>query len=898
MNRKTDSRSRSGKNRQGHTKRRLWLLGLLGVPLAIAAAAGHSDVYARSSAAAYNTSGSEAWLDGIDPGTGSLGMRVNVTGEMIGFMYEMRTVGLDECGARLSVYRWEKDFKTTTAAEPVATKFIENIKNNSTCQLMFADDPQPAGEYLLLVHETCGNVGCRCITWEAYEDKYGLCYENGMENRLNLKLSVAFSGEKPDEPFKTCSPQSYGEYFTPPAEYIVPEDSLIRTHEVLPDTWVFTDALGRESLTYKDVGPIREDRTVAMFYWTWNISGSSPAGNVQEAIDQYPEAQNDYSHPVWKTGVRYFWDEPIYGYYLSNDQWVLRRQAELLANAGVDTIFTDNTNSIRTYRQQYLALYEAWTAAMNDGVNTPKVSFMLPFNGTNNAYIQMRSLFNNIYSKGAYQPLWFYWDGKPMLMAQVWGINRSGDVESNMLDFFTIRKNLPYYLIEDKMEYGAWGWLSMYPQAIYYKNAADEAKGKAEQITVGVAQNHNYVTHKMTAMNGENVAGRSYTSDLSHIDEAGVSLWGYNFAEQFEYALKVDPRVIFITGWNEWNVGREKEWQGVKNAFPDEFDDEYSRDLEPSRGALKDNYYYQLVNFVRRYKGAHPIPKPGEAKTISLGGGEAQWDNVEPYYAAYIGNTGDRDALGYGNVNYTDFSGRNDIIGAKVSRDSEYLYFHVECYDNITPYTDNLWMNLLIDCDASDSGWNTFNYVVNKTPASEKTVVLERFTGNGYDSEKIADCEYETDGRFMTVKIRKADLGIDGDDFTVNFAWTDNVHDVDDTGTQTEDGKYVYSTFSGDIMEFYVSGDVAPGGRFKFCYDTSGLIATGEIAKEDNSSLGLQIGLIAGAAALGAGAVTAAAVIKKKRDGSKAKGAADNNGDNENKENKEIKEESTKEETK
>ena len=141
--------------------------------------------------------------------------------------------------------------------------------------------------------------------------------------------------------------------------------------------------------------------------------------------------------------------------------------------------------------------------------------------------------------------------------------------------------------------------------------------------------------------------------------------------------------------------------------------------------------------------------------------------------------------------------------------------------------------------------------------------MLERFTGEGYASEKVADCEYEVDGRYMTVKIRKADLGIDSDRFTVNFAWTDNVHDVDDTGTQTDDGKYVYNTFSGDIMEFYVSGDVAPGGRFKFCYDTTGVIATGE--PSGNSKLGLQIGAIAGAAALGIGAVAAAAVIKKKK---------------------------------
>ncbi len=32
------------------------------------------------------------------------------------------------------------------------------------------------------------------------------------------------------------------------------------------------------------------------------------------------------------------------------------------------------------------------------------------------------------------------------------------------------------------------------------------------------------------------------------------------------------------------------------------------------------------------------------------------------------------------------------------------------------------------------------------------------------------------------------------------------------------EGRPAYSSFSGDILDFYTSGDVAPGGRFKFSY--------------------------------------------------------------------------------
>ena len=370
----------------------------------------------------------------------------------------------------------------------------------------------------------------------------------------------------------------------------------------------------------------------------------------------------------------------------------------------------------------------------------------------------------------------------------------------------------------------------MYPQEIYYKDKKEEKAGIVEQMTVGIAQNHDYEHHLLAAMSGNHITGRSYTTDYENrfeVEGAEASKWGYNFAQQWEYALEVDPKVVFVTGWNEWIAGRYEKWPedegnpaAVENAFPDQYIDEFSRDIEPTKGALQDHYYYQLVNFVRKFKGARPIPTPTPSATIDLNGSADQWNAVGPYYAAYIGNTDNRNAAGYGELHYTETSGRNDIIGAKIARDAEFVYFMVECFDNITPYTDNLWMNLYIDSDQSKQGWNTFEFVVNKSAASENTLVLERFTAdNDYSkTEKVADVAYKVDGKYMTVKIPKSDLGLSGDDYTINFAWTDNVHDEGD-----------YDKFSGDILDFYISGDVAPGGRFKYSYiSTAANSAAGE----------------------------------------------------------------------
>ncbi len=734
--------------------------------------------------------------------------------------------------ASLALYKWSTDYNTTISAQPIAYKKMEPLQDNSENELTF--EAQPAGEYLVRIADIKGTVG---VFTRDMSVSNGYCYTAGQESRADWWMWVTFT-ETPTEAFLPVNSILDGidGNHTPPAAYVPTEDSLLNTHKVMPDTWVFTDGLGRESLTYADVGGPKEDKTVAMFYWTWhdNRGGGEPL-NTNDFILAHPDAKNDYDHPAWPenqatpSNAAYFWNEPIYGYYLTTDEWVLRRQSELLANAGVDTIFTDNTNGAFTWKESYDRLYAAWDKAQKAGaVNTPKVSFTLPFYPFNESYDQVVSLYLDIYRTGKYQNLWFYWDDKPMLMAcNDHFVNGGDNLRKEIGKFFTWRSTL-IGGNESSNEYkttGQWGWLASYPQPQFFGDRDHIKARRPEQMTVGVSTNSNYKTGGGTAMNGEFVTGRSYSStyqDRYEKEGAEASKYGYFFSEQFDYVLEKNPDVVFVTGWNEWTAGRHESWGGVENAFPDQFIDEFSRDIEPTKGELKDHYYYLLVNYVRRFKGCNPIPTPTYAKTIDMTAGADQWSDVGPYYAAYIGNTEDRNAEGYGTLTYTETSGRNDIIGARVARDEETVWFYVECNETITPYSDKLWMNLLIDVDQTDKGWETFDYVVNKSAASADTLVLERFTGDGYASEKVADVKYRVDGKYMVVEIPKAALGLEKGserwyEYTVNFAWTDNVHDEGND-----------EIFSGDIMDFYISGDVAPGARFKFSY----------ISDKANSGLG------------------------------------------------------------
>ena len=724
----------------------------------------------------------------------------------------------DTPAVTVSLYPWSGTYEETVQGTPLAGLRITEIHSETEHELSF--DEQSAGEYVIALSEPKGCVGVRLRDSRVSK---GYAYLGiDVEETWDWEMTVGFTGH-PEEPFLPCPPSNGATgVHAAPAPCVTDADSRIRTHEVMPDTWVFTDGLGRTSLTNAEVGDPREGKTLAMFFWTWHTESFAYRTPylLHDVSIRHPEAANDPHHAAWDGTERsvFFWNEPIYGFYRSTDRWVLRRQAELLANAGVDVVFTDNSNTDRIYREAYYTLYDTWTEARKDGVPTPRVSFLLPFSDAKYNRMQLPYLYADIYRDHKYRDLWFYWDGKPMIMGmESVFASDSSPLMKEVREFFTFRRGQPRYLIPDyETCYGQWGWLAKAPQAYYYKDEAARRAGTVEQMTVGVAQNHNYVADELACMSGKNVCGRSYTTDNEHrYDNEGLEAtkWGYNFAEQWKNALHVDPQVVFVTGWNEWVVSRWYHWGWgetyVDQGFLDTYNDEFSRDIEPTKGDLKDHYYYQLVNFVRRYKGARPIPAASGAVTMDLHGGAEQWTAVEPYYAAYMGNTGNRDAQGYEEYHYTETSGRNDLIGAQIARDEEFIWFRAECRENITPYTDPLWMTLYIDCHRENRGWNTFDYVVNKSPAGATTLVLERFTAaDDYaQTETIADVAYSVDGRFLTVQIPKKDLGLSGYDFTVNFAWTDNVHDEGDP-----------AKFSGDIMDFYISGDVAPGGRFKFSY--------------------------------------------------------------------------------
>lgn len=601
--------------------------------------------------------------------------------------------------------------------------------------------------------------------------------------------------------------------------------------DIMPSTWAATDGLGR-TLTLDGNG--KRDKYVGLFYWTWhtNFANSLTPKNATEILKEHPEILYDFNSPLWEPEVTYpdgrpfFWDEPIWGYYTDTDAYILRKNAELIADAGVDVILFDCTNGTSTWDDACLKLFEIFEEAKDDGVNVPKIAYILPFAASEDSTTSLRHLYNDIYSKGLYKDLWFYWEGKPLIMAHSSQLNKSDETEKAILDFFTFRKNEPSYFVNNtKYSSKTWGWCSDYPQSKY----GTDLKGGIEQMCVSVAQNAAGGELSAMSANRDDVQGRSFTKGgYSYTYSYGGKdivvngntkdslLYGLNFQQQWDRAIECDPDFIFVTGWNEWIAGRWEEWMGTANAFPDQFSPEFSRDIEPSKGVLKDYYYYQLADNIRRYKGADVQPENKANKTIDISGGFAQWENVLPEYNHYTGSTRDRDSVGWVGTHYENHSMRNDIVSSKVAYDDDNIYFLVTAADELSPSDDEAWMRLFIDTDTSgiSPNWESFEYVINRSSPQNGSVSIEKSIG-GWSFESTGSGRYTVNGKVLQIEVPRSALSLDGTkEVKFNFKWSDNMQS------------------DGDIMDFYTNGDVAPGGRFTFVFDST---ATGEI-KEENGN--------------------------------------------------------------
>ena len=352
----------------------------------------------------------------------------------------------------------------------------------------------------------------------------------------------------------------------------------------------------------------------------------------------------------------------------------------------------------------------------------------------------------------------------------------------------------PRNLFDQRKKDDAFPWMEfdrlLSDEAVYGLN------GRREVVSVSVAQHNETKLFSETAWYGGNDRSRSW-HDGKNDTRKDSWLYGFNLEEQFEWALSVDPEIIFITGWNEWLAQRQPPRVNAIT-FVDNANINCSRDIEPMEGGYGDNYYMQMISLIRRFKGIPETPQR-TYRTIDVNDGFSQWNDVGNVYRDYENDTVPRNSFAYDMMILEDGSGRNDIVEMKVCEDAGSVYFFARTREPLTEPSDGKWMNLFIA--TYGSGALGYDLVVNYRPPEDGKAYAARIPGPGSNALIPAGtCEMRYLGDMIQVKVPKSMIGaLNG--AKIWFKWTDNC-------SWQEDG----------ADAFYTTGDAAPIGRAGYAY--------------------------------------------------------------------------------
>ena len=161
------------------------------------------------------------------------------------------------------------------------------------------------------------------------------------------------------------------------------------------------------------------------------------------------------------------------GYYQSADEWVIRKQIELLMLAGVDFLVFDTTNA-QTYPNAYETVLRVIEDYQREGWNPPKAAFY-----THSHSLQtVLTLYKDLYQSGKFADTWYYVDGKPMIigytspkedLAEAASRGDSSyvppELPKDVLEFFTFKR--PQWPSDPIMEDG-FPWIEWtFPQPLH-----------------------------------------------------------------------------------------------------------------------------------------------------------------------------------------------------------------------------------------------------------------------------------------------------------------------------------------------------------------------------------------------------------------------------------------------
>ncbi len=276
----------------------------------------------------------------------------------------------------------------------------------------------------------------------------------------------------------------------------------------------------------------------------------------------------------------HYWGKPAQGYYKSTDKQATLNNLRLIAAAGVDFLILDYTFASPLWFKPEskdgknflfdpsILLLDTITEMRANGEKAPYVVYWFSNNGI------FPLVYEHFYSVEKWKDCFVYWNGKPLSLG--WSYNE--DAVNAYSDRFTLRF---MYGLQQKVFTNQWSYLE--PDTT--NTLSCDADGDPEHLSASVATQNTY-------MSLPTACGRD-----------GGRFWN----KQWKHIFDVHPKIATVTWWNEWCAQLYKV-DGVGYIFTDNFNFEYSRDIEPVEGGHGDLYYRWLCEYVKAYKSHLPCP--------------------------------------------------------------------------------------------------------------------------------------------------------------------------------------------------------------------------------------------------------------------------------------------------
>ncbi len=343
--------------------------------------------------------------------------------------------------------------------------------------------------------------------------------------------------------------------------------------------------------------------TIPLFFIFFSVTNISGNQKISSAHSRVPanERMVGIAYSPWYPPIDWskIWGTPKLGHYRSDDTKVIRQHAAWLSEAGVDFIFMDWSNNVdhdpllkgkslkekdgSRFRKDIEEIEHATRVAFETFTQldkAPKIAIMAGAQSkkaVSSGLLQKKAdqIYDTFIANPLYRKLYQTYLGKPLLIVYSGTPSPWNSAPPWSDPRFTVRwltgfvTDQPLHRTEKFIsKHGYWSW---------------EERGK---------QTYTVYNRKPEAMTvSAHWRGHGKKGDANYIPKQGRKK-GETFRKQWNRAMKIGPKIVLVTTWNEWTLGEAES-------------PEMSKDIEPS--VEHGRFYLDLLSeMISCFKGTAP----------------------------------------------------------------------------------------------------------------------------------------------------------------------------------------------------------------------------------------------------------------------------------------------------